>query len=89
MIDIGSNLDRVTCWQDRQGPPDRGDNKEKRLGTMSAVDGSSSISQGGNNRGSNEGEAEGCEFLRKETEREDCRRKRAAKTASMVLLAGE
>ena len=78
MIDIGSNLDRVTCWQDRTGPAHSNEEKNdlmKGLGGLEKED-------------QEEEDLGGCEFLRKEVERDECWRKYAAKVASMILLIG-
>ena len=75
MIDIGSNLDRVTCWQDRTGLNRAA---EEEMSLLEGIPGDSEEDE----------DNVGCEFLRKEVERDDCWRKQAAKVASIVLLTG-
>ena len=68
MLQIGKNLDRVTCWHDR--PP------KSDLVTTKA--GHSSWSH-----------SEGCDYLVREAEREDCRRKETADIGLVTLAAGK
>ena len=97
MIDIGSNLDRVTCWQDRTGPPVSWKTKAHHAQDVMGSPSSSSGDDGQGRHGVHgdhddhhpfQEAGEGCDFLRKEVERDDCWRKRAAEIAFVVLLVG-